>query len=797
MDNIRTAISNFFGSELRSYTRFSLTRQADGDVSRVEMKSADTENDEEMGDGMPDGMQTHIRKPHNKCKGTLKIFMFAVFFLTIGFLIGYLAFRGQMSGTTLASTESSLKSLKPTSESSWETAPGLNIDNEEEDEDENADASDDYENTSQLFFDDLQKMLQQALRNSDLETKIRTISGVGDHQTGSHGDLINTQFIRDEFMKMLKQENVWTDNHYVTLQVNSKSPNRIWIVGGGNEGEIELEEKNSEVYCPYSANGTFTGKLVYANYGMEEDFKELQKQVDVNGTVVIVRAGKISFAEKVLNAEKMKAGGVLIYPDRQDYDLNGDVAMFGHVHMGLGDPRSPGFPSFNHTQFPPTKSSGLPGILAHSISANVASRLLRFLGGADAPTSWQGIGSKLGPGFNDGGQIKLEVNNVEEIREIHNVFGVIKGNEEMDHYVVIGAQRDSFGTGAAESGVGTALLLEMARVFSKMVEDGFRPRRSVIFASWSGGDFGAIGATEWLEGYMSVMHLKICAYFSLDKAVLGGNDFKMFGSSMMHRLIRDSISMVKSPLSSETIFKLALARNRNWEEAVLTPMPMDTSVYAFLAIGGIPAVGLRFVMGDKYPYNTEVDTLDTLLQFTNKKLEVIGRAMAEVIGISVIKLVMHHSLPLDYHKYSNELTEHIVKIQQYKPMLEERGLTMQWLFSARGAYFRAANTLYSEMGGSDLHNTLICRIYNNRIMRVEYHFLSPYVSITSCPYRHLLYGKGHHTFSGILEQLVLLEKTPDLADFNMIREDIAYATWTIQGAANALSGEVWTSSNDF
>lgn len=29
--------------------------------------------------------------------------------------------------------------------------------------------------------------------------------------------------------------------------------------------------------------------------------------------------------------------------------------------------------------------------------------------------------------------------------------------------------------------------------------DGYKPRRSIIFASWSAGDYGAVGATEWLE----------------------------------------------------------------------------------------------------------------------------------------------------------------------------------------------------------------------------------------------------------------------------------------------------------
>ena len=47
------------------------------------------------------------------------------------------------------------------------------------------------------------------------------------------------------------------------------------------------------------------------------------------------------------------------------------------VHLGTGDPYTPGFPSFNQTQFPPVQSSGLPSIPAQPISADIASLLLK------------------------------------------------------------------------------------------------------------------------------------------------------------------------------------------------------------------------------------------------------------------------------------------------------------------------------------------------------------------------------------------------------------------------------------
>lgn len=100
-----------------------------------------------------------------------------------------------------------------------------------------------------------------------------------------------------------------------------------------------------------------------------------------------------------------------------------------------------------------------------------------------------------------------------------------------DRYVVIGANRDSTSSDFPKSAVGTGLLMELARAFSEMVKGtlislcllvlvvcvvyslfdlfavgGFRPRRSIVFASWSAGDFGNVGLTEWLEVCMGIVN---------------------------------------------------------------------------------------------------------------------------------------------------------------------------------------------------------------------------------------------------------------------------------------------------
>ena len=50
-------------------------------------------------------------------------------------------------------------------------------------------------------------------------------------------------------------------------------------------------------YNAYSADGDVTGELVYVNYGMPDDYKELARHgVDVKGKIVIARYGQAGAA---------------------------------------------------------------------------------------------------------------------------------------------------------------------------------------------------------------------------------------------------------------------------------------------------------------------------------------------------------------------------------------------------------------------------------------------------------------------------------------------------------------------
>ncbi|NXO18789.1 TFR1 protein, partial [Oriolus oriolus] len=776
MDHARAAISNLFGGEPTSYTRFSIARQMDGDNSHVEMKLA--ADDEEGGEiGRPEHLHDSMPPPRRNGKNLCFLVMAAVLLLLIGFLIGYLSYRGRMQRVNRCLDGSGNCEITP-------TASYFSDDGTEEEE---------VPGPRIVYWPELRKMLSDKLSATRLEANLRQREGKSSFEAGKFEDESTASYIHDQFIS-LRLDDVWNDEHYIRLQDKGSSNNQVFIVEDGVEELLE----SPHAYVAYSKNDTVIGKPLYVNYGRKEDFQQIRNMhVPMNGTIIIFRAGKITLAEKVANAREEGAVGALMYLGPSDYKNTDLLVPFGHAHLGTGDPFTPGFPSFNHTQFPPVESSGLPRIPVQTISSQAAAALFRKMDGETCLEEWTSgfVRCKVTVSSSSKMTVKLAVNNVMVDRKILNIFGVIKGFEEPDRYVVLGAQRDSWGPGAAKAGVGTAILLELARVISDMVKnDDYKPRRSVIFASWSAGEYGAVGATEWLEGYATTLHAKAFTYINLDTAVLGSKHMKISASPLLYSLLETTLKRVKDPtMDSRYLYSRA---GSDWVKRVV-PLDLDNAAFPFLAYSGIPVVSFGFYdEGDEYSFlGTTQDTLANLKAKTDQ-LYPLMRTAAEVAGQIALRLIHDHELFLDFDRYSEELLSFQEKILPFDSEVKALGLTLNWLFYARGDFQRAADALRRDIANSDRENRIVRRALNDRIMKVEYDFLSPYLSPKDAPFRHIFFGKGSHTLQSLLKNLEQLGVNKDSVDVNKLKEQLALATWTIKGAANALVGDIWNTDNE-
>ncbi|KAM6949205.1 transferrin receptor protein 2 [Aplochiton taeniatus] len=724
-----------------------------------------------------------LRQPRRYRKAILYLSVIGLLIFTTAFLLGYAVFRGSCHSCGLAGgMEDDVKA--------WPTHSVP---------------------TGGVHIGDLRHMLKKYLQEEHIEDTVRRVSRASHPSGSSDGTALASEILQT--FKGLHMDHTWTDSHYSTLQFPSRTQrNTLWMVD--SEGEIleEIPLENPADYCAYSATATATGGLVYANYGRKKDFDWLRSVgVSVVGRIVMMRVGGgVSYAEKVWLAQRAGAGGALIYPDPADIPqdprrlgLNTHTAVSEHVHLGSGDPFTPGFPSFNHTQFPPTQSSGLPLIPAQPISANVAAKLLSQLSGPGCPAGWQGrlpyVRCALGPGFSGGGgrKVRMAVHNTMRRVLLNNLFSSLEGRIEPDQYIIIGAQRDAWGPGAVKSGVGTAILLELARTFSTMVHNGFFPRRSLLFVSWDGGEFGNVGATEWLEGYLTMLHLKAVAYFSLDQAVMGDDNLSAYTSPLLVDLIEGAIKQVEHPRHAGMTIH-SQAEKQGSARGIIKPLYLNSGAYSFTAFGGVPALELQFTEERAYPFvNTPLDTAGRLQEVLGGRLGVVGRSLAELVGLMVLRLAHDHILPLRITSYSQTMLQLSSELNKHFHTLQARGLSPQWVYSARGDYSRAASALQRAILNSDLQDQSMTNSYNTRIMRVEYYFLSQYVSVVETPFRHVIHGRGEHTLSALTEHLALLTADPPTFDEARFRRQLALFTWTLQGAANALNGDVWNIDNAF
>ncbi|XP_028298224.1 transferrin receptor protein 2 isoform X5 [Gouania willdenowi] len=413
-----------------------------------------------------------------------------------------------------------------------------------------------------LYLGELRMMMKKLLQDEDIYNTVSQVSAEP-HPPGSPDGTALASTILQRLRK-LDMDHTWTESLYATLQFPHRSRRSSLHILDSAGMVLDQVQVNPSDFCPYSASGNTTGGVVYANYGRPQDFNWLRRAgVSIIGHVVVMRVGGgVSFAEKVWLAEKNGGSGALIYPDPADLPqdprrlgLNTHTAVSEHVHLGSGDPFTPGFPSFNQTQFPQIQSSGLPLIPALPISATAAAKLLSQLTGPPCPPSWRGrlpyVRCLVGPGLSSGRRVQLVVHNVMRPVQLNNIFSSLEGRMEPEQYIILGAQRDSLGPGAVKSGIGTAILLELARTFSTMVTHGFRPRRSLLFVSWDAGEFGHVGATEWLEGHLSMLHLKAVAYFSLDQAVMGDDLLSAYTSPLLVDLLDAAIRQNEASVSEQ------------------------------------------------------------------------------------------------------------------------------------------------------------------------------------------------------------------------------------------------------
>ncbi len=526
----------------------------------------------------------------------------------------------------------------------------------------------------------------------------------------------------------------------------------------------------------YSPSGDVTGEVVYANYGMAEDYQRLAAMgIGVEGKIVLARYGQGYRGVKAQLAQEHKAAGLLIYSDPQDDGYAaGDTFPRGpwrpmsgiqrgsilYTSIYPGDPLTPGeaaTPSAHRIN--PAQAKSLPRIPTLPINAQDAAVLLGNLGGAPVPRGWQGalpFTYHIGPGQ---ARVHLQVDMDYAQRPIYDVIARLKGADD-NQWVILGNHHDAWVFGAADPNSGTAVMLETARGLGQLARSGWKPRRTIVMCEWDGEEPGLIGSTEWVEEHEAELRKKAVAYINTDVGVTGPN----FGGSAtpsLKELIRDATRDVNDPRSGRSVYaewKAYAAREASEpsgsaralppagpdQQAPLGALGSGSDFCAFYDHAGIPSMDIG--SGGPYGvYHSAYDDFYWMKHFGDPSFAYHAE-MARILGVLTLRLAQADLLPFDYPAYAAEAAEGASALQK-RARDEKSALDMAAVLAGAAAMRDSSARLEKALAGLLAAGPDAARWndVNRMLVLAEQDLLAPSGLAGRPWYRHTLFAPGSYT----------------------------------------------------
>lgn len=417
----------------------------------------------------------------------------------------------------------------------------------------------------------------------------------------------------------------------------------------------------------YGGDGVAASEVVYVNYGLPADYAVLDSLgVDVKGRVALARYGRSFRGIKAREAEARGAAGLLLYSDpAADGFTRGPVlpdgpqrpprgVQRGSVLNADGDPSTPGRPSTPGAErVAESDMEGVTRIPVLPIGYGAAEDLLRGLDGPPSPEEWHGaldVGYRPGPGP---AAVRMEVRferGADAYHAAHNTIAVIPGAVWPEEWVIAGAHRDSWGPGAVDNVSGTASVVAAARAFAAAARRGYRPARTLVFATWDAEEWGILGSTEWVEANAQALRNAAVAYVNQDSPV-SGDRFGASAAPEIRDLVREATRVITDPETGRSVFDIWLeAQRERLERPVERPLPGTmgggSDHLPFYIHLGIPATGFGFG-GQGGVYHSMYDTSEWMERYGDPGYR-YHAATAQLTAVLLARLANAAVLPYEH-----------------------------------------------------------------------------------------------------------------------------------------------------
>jgi N-acetylated-alpha-linked acidic dipeptidase len=500
----------------------------------------------------------------------------------------------------------------------------------------------------------------------------------------------------------------------ITTTLELVTPERVTL--GGQEPPVPEDPTSNNPgmlppYVAYQGDGDVTAPVVYVNYGMPDDYVALERRgISVKGKIALARYGAGWRGLKPKLAQEHGAVGTLIYSDPADdgytqddpYPAGGARPPHG-VQRGSvedmtlypGDPLTPGVgATANARRLTRETSPVLLKIPVLPISYADASKIIEHLQGPVVTGGQRGaLGMTYHWGGTDAVKVHLAVKSDWSLKPVYDVIAKLPGKTYPDQWVIRGNHRDGWVMGAADPLSGHVAMMSEAKALGAMVRSGWRPDRTIVYASWDGEEPGLLGSTEWAETHADELKRKAVLYINTDNN--GRGYLYAGGNGELQRFITGVAADVADPQTGVPVLERgraailaghyldpgevrpSLLADAKAGKLPLGPLGSGSDYSSFAQHLGIPSLNLGFGGEDQTggSYHSVYDSYYHVMHFDDPGLA-YGAALSKIVGRLVLRSADAPRAPAHYSDLASDVSEYIDQIQKLAADQREKDRTL-------------------------------------------------------------------------------------------------------------------------
>jgi N-acetylated-alpha-linked acidic dipeptidase len=257
-------------------------------------------------------------------------------------------------------------------------------------------------------------------------------------------------------------------------------------------------------------------------------------------------------------------------------------------------------------------------------------------------------------------------------KPLYDVIARIPGSQKPDEWIVRGNHRDAWVFGAWDPLSGHVDMMAEAKAIGALLRTGWRPKRTLVYASWDGEEPGLLGSTEWAETHAEELQHKVVLYLNSDTNSRGF--LKVGGSHSLQRLVNDVAVSVKDPETGSTSRERLRAKTlvdgydkdaseHEKKDAKIAAAGGDLAIEAlgsgsdfspFLQHLGVTSLSVEYggESDQDGVYHSNYDSFDHYERFGDPGF-IYGIAEAETVGHIVLRVADADVLPLQFAGFAD------------------------------------------------------------------------------------------------------------------------------------------------